>query len=397
MNIFKKSVSAVVFSMAVLTAANSQIVTVVRKPTGDDYWYTLKLAQDSFDSADYGRVISLAEQAKNKRKAQIEWEQYVLDQAQRSREVRLAGDDLGLVVNAMKRAKLTDAHKIIDSYTSYYGSEKFKGRFSNLLDFIERNKLYPEADYMIGKVYKVEGEIKKAEIYMKKAYESFDLLNVPDSKYDILYDMADIAKSQLDSLNYGQYLSSSRKSGYYADYEKYMTDILADDKLYSNPSFMNSMVKAISANDKKAVGRFFELYRSEIDRSLDALVGLTAYYRTSALYVQSNEDLKKEQTKALKCAALGSVVAVSKIQEILEDRLTDYRYTDLSDLLKKCSRFSDIVDWGNDTGVWELLGILAETASDLGYTSFSRELMNILSQSNPEQYWQDWAMRRVSK
>ncbi|MBQ2600896.1 MAG: hypothetical protein II584_00695 [Treponema sp.] len=396
MNVFRKSVATLFLSLSLAVIASAQSTIVSRKPSGDEYWYILKQAQDAFDFSDYGQAISLAEQAKNKRKALIEWEKYTMDQAQRSSDVRLSGDDLGLVREALVRGKLKNALEIMDSYLSLYGKSKFGGKFQNLLSFIDRNAAYPEADYLIGKVYKVEGEIKKAETYLKKAYVNFDLLSVPDVKYDILYDMADIAKSQLDTMNFSQYLTSRKNNGYYADYEKYMTDILADDSVYSNQSLMNSMIKVISSKDKKAMTRFFELYRSEGDRSLDALIGLASYYRISAAYVATNAEVKAELLKSLRCSALASIIAVTRIQSVLEDRLTDYSYVGIQDLLKKCTRYSDILSWGNDVGVWELFGVLAETADDLGYTDFASELMKVLASSNPEPYWQEWAVRKMT-
>ncbi|MBQ1832350.1 MAG: hypothetical protein II114_01060 [Treponema sp.] len=394
MNVLKKSVSLVFISLLVAGSIYAQSSTVPRKPSGDEYWYILKQAQDAYEYSNFGQAISLAEQAKNKRKALIEWEKNTMDQAQRSSAVRLAGDDIKLVQEALVRGKLKNAQEIVDSYLSTYGTARFGGKFSNLLSFIERNSSYPEADYLIGKVYKLEGEIKKAEIYMKKAYEMFDLLSVPDVKYDILYDMADIAKNQLDSLNYSRYLNTKKNSGYYSDYEKYMTDILADDSMYSNQNVMNSMLNVISSKDKKSMSRFFELYRSGNDRSLSALIGLASYYRTSAAYVETNAEVKTELLKSLKCAALASIIAVTRIQDVLDDRLVDFSYTGIQDLLKKSSRYSDIVSWGNDNGVWELFCVLAETSGDLGYKNFSDDLFAVLISSVPEPYWKEYAGRK---
>ena len=45
-----------------------------------------------------------------------------------------------------------------------------------LLKFINQNNSYPEADYLIGRVYKLEGEPTLAAVYMKRAYEASDLL-----------------------------------------------------------------------------------------------------------------------------------------------------------------------------------------------------------------------------
>ncbi|MBQ1661372.1 MAG: hypothetical protein II054_02610, partial [Treponema sp.] len=128
---------------------------VVRKPSGDEYWYILKQAKDAFDFGEYGRCVSLAEQAKKKRMSQIEWEQYTLDHAQRISSVRNAGDELNVVIQALDKTKQKNALEIVRSYLSTYGEAKFKNSFSNLLAFINRNNSYPEADYLLGSVYMI--------------------------------------------------------------------------------------------------------------------------------------------------------------------------------------------------------------------------------------------------
>ena len=146
----------------------SQSSLVVRKPTGDDYWYILKEAQDAYDFGNYGNCIALAEKAKAKRKEQIKWEQYTLDQSQRLVIIRNAGDELKNVTKAMEDAKQKNALAIVNQYLETYGSGKFKGSFSALLKFINQNNSYPEADYLIGRVYKLEGEASLATVYLKR-------------------------------------------------------------------------------------------------------------------------------------------------------------------------------------------------------------------------------------
>ena len=354
----------------------SQSSLVVRKPTGDDYWYILKEAQDAYDFGDYGNCVALAEKAKTKRKDQIKWEQYTLDQSQRLALIRSAGDELKNVTRAMEDAKQKNALSIVNHYLETYGSEKFKGSFSSLLKFINQNNSYPEADYLIGRVYKLEGEPTLAAVYMKRAYEASDLLSVPEIRYDILYDMADMSEHN-------------------DEYEKYLMDILADDSMYTRTTFMNSMEKVIAGKDKASVERFFMLYRNQSAHSLEALRRLALYYQELALNAQDDNTASSFMSKSLKCCALGTIVAVTRIQDVLEDRQTEYKYTSLSDLFRIASIYPDIVNWGNEKTVWEMFYNLADTAQKMGYTAFSGELFNVLSKSIPEPYWQDKAALRV--
>ncbi len=369
---------------------------VVRKPSGDEYWYILKQAKDAFDFGEYGRCVSLAEQAKKKRMSQIEWEQYTLDHAQRISSVRNAGDELNVVIQALDKTKQKNALEIVRSYLSTYGDAKFKNSFSALLSFINRNNSYPEADYLLGSVYMIEGEVNNASLYMKKAYESSELLSVPDVKYDILYDLGKMAQNQLEASDYAEYLRNSRKSStYFTDYEKYMLDILADDEFYTDSTYMKSMEKVISGNTAKSVDRFFVLYRSNVDRSLSALDGLSKYYKTTSALLSDPKKMSAEKSKSLQCAALASVIAVTRIEETLGDRLTNFKYQSLGDLLAKAGKYSDIVGWGHENGIWELLYNLADTAAEMGYTPFAAGLFTVLSESLPDPYWKNQASLRI--
>ncbi|MBP5174744.1 MAG: hypothetical protein ILP07_02380 [Treponema sp.] len=388
--------SLVMAFTAVSVGAEGSIV--VRKPAGDEYWYILKQAQDAFDFGEYGRCVSLAEQAKKKRMSQIQWEQYTLDHAQRISSVRNAGDELNVVIQALDKTKQKNALDIVRSYLSTYGDAKFKNSFSNLLSFINRNNSYPEADYLLGSVYMVEGEVKNASLYMKKAYEAADLLSVPEVKYDILYDLGKMAKNQLEASDYAEYLRNSGKSSpYFTDYEKYMLDILADDEFYTDAIFMKSMETVISGNTPKSVDRFFVLYRSNVDRSLAALDGLSKYYKTVSTMLSDPKKVRSEKSKSLRCAALATVIAVTRIEETLGDRLTNFKYQSLADLLKKAGEYSDIVNWGHDNGIWELFYNLADVAGEMGYTSFAAGLFTVLGDTLPDNYWKNKASSRISR
>lgn len=371
----------------------SQHVQSVRKPTGEEYWYILKQAQDAYDYGEYGRAISLAEEAKSVRRQQATWEEYTLEQLQKIYEVRRVGDHLSEIIPVLENRNQKNALEIIYSYYEAYGSEYFKDSLAALLRFLQHNDVYPEADYLIGRVYRLEGETEQATKYMQKAYEAAELLNVPGIKYEILYDMADIAKNQMSDAQYKSYINASHSDAkYYTEYEKYLLDILADDAQFTNASYMNALIHLVQNNDSNSVRNFFVFYRSDNDTSLKALEGLSSYYNLTSSAMSNEAEASAERIKALKCAALGSIIAVTRIQDILEDRLTGYEYKDLADLLLKCTKYSDILTWGNRNGVWELLYNFAEISAECGYTVFATDLLLILKDTEPELYWRQKAL-----
>ena len=385
---FKKALLVISFSFIGITVPiYAQSSVVVKRPTGDEYWYVLKQAQDAYEEGEYGKAISLAELAKANRKEMVKWESYIIDQTQKYSYVRRAGDSLTDVLDALKAQNQIQATDIIESYIETYGTSYFKNSFSNFISFINDNNDYPEADYLIGKVYRLEGEVSQSIFYMEKAYKACDKLDVKDEKYDILFDLADMAKSQLNVDSYTSYQNKKVASTYYTDYEKYLLAVMADDENFTNQSYMNALLRIVKNNTQDSVDKFFLIYRSYNDVSLKALEGLIDYYSKTSAALNNETQSKAENEKALKCAALGSIIALSKIQDILEDRITGYNYKDLSDLLKQAARYPDIVEWGNVHGIWELYYNFAYMTWTCGYERFALKLFKILSTSAPLDYW----------
>ncbi len=368
------------FGLLLPFLAYSQSNVVVKRPSGTEYWFLLKEAQENFESASYGKSLGLAEEAKEKRRAQTAWESYIMDQSLRLSAVRNAGDLIADILPVLKQRKQTSACEIVENYLTIYGESYFSGSFSRLLNYLHQNDVYPEADYLIGRVYKVEGELEIAIQYMEKAYNEADRLDVPDVKFDILYDLADIARLQ----NNGN-----------ENYEKYMLTILAADKNFTNEGYMNAVLKIIQGNSREAVDRFFMLYRSDNDISLKALEGLASYYRQVSLESEEPVAAERNRIKALRCAALGTVVAVTKIESTVKDRINNFNYTNMPELLSKAGLYSDVVEWGNSNGVWELFVNFGVQCSESGYPSFARRVFEILKNGEPEEYWRQKAASHI--
>ena len=103
-----------VFYSVISYFISAQHINSVRKPSGDEFWYILKQAQNAYDSAEYGNAIKLAENAKQKKKEIAEWESFVLDQTQKNYKVRKAGDYLEEILPVLKDKSYDDAVSIIN-------------------------------------------------------------------------------------------------------------------------------------------------------------------------------------------------------------------------------------------------------------------------------------------
>ncbi|MCR5319075.1 MAG: hypothetical protein K6E22_12685 [Treponema sp.] len=362
-----------------------------------DYFLTLRYAQNAFENGDYGKALALAEKAKNERIKSVESELKILDQTQKIAAVRKAGDSLDDIMSELRQRNQAKAIEVIENYVYKYGKDKFDGKFSKLKEFIVRTKNFPESDFLIGKIYRLEGETSVAEEYMNKAYDKKDILNVPDLKYDILYELAEISKDKHDNDGYERYFKNILKDDkYYADEEPKDANVAKSAKeaipaensraIHNKRAYMNSIVRLIKTNRADSVEKFFLMYRNDSDISTKALAGLSDFY-----FKQGQNE------KALRCSALGCITALTKIEEILKDRVTDYTYTSFSDLLKKASSYSDIVSWGNKNGIWQMYFNFAEIANSCGCKNFAQELFSILKDYEPEAYWKNRAERSYEK
>ena len=163
----------------------------------------------------------------------------------------------------------------------------------------------------------------------------------------------------------------------YKNYEIRLLNILAEDENYKNKSKRDAMINTISGNNRKAVEKFFSLYR------VDSYISLNAYIQLADLYYELGEN-----KKALEFSALAVITSFTKINETLESRNIEYKTNSLSKFLQECSFYSDIVEWGNKNDVWKSFTQFTRISLANGYKEFSRELLRVLVKDLPDVYWQ---------
>lgn len=337
------------------------ILAAESKITLNDTLIAYRNAVSEFDKQNYGLSLKYCEDAILYRRQYIEYQLDTLKKSLSAKRVNAVGDKIDDVLAILKERKENECISIISYYTKKYGSDFFGNSISRLLSFIESSAVYPEAHKLIGDIYKLEGEYEFAEQYYTLAISNSNVLDVPEEKYEILYELSEI----------------SRLQGDLPKMETRLLNVLAEDKNFLDNALTSSMQNTIRGNKKDSMEKFFKLYRADSYKCIKAYNELAQYYENLG-----------ENERALKFASLCVITSFSKISSIIKSRNSSYEYENMNTFFQEACFYEDIIIWGSENEVWESFNNLAKLTLKLGYKNFARELLVVLSQFSPEVYWQ---------
>lgn len=329
----------------------------------------LEDAQYAYDSRSYGTALKLAEDAKLLRSQEVADYLGILDRALSPIEVRDAGDAISSVISVLKFREVYDAIDLIQYVVELKGVEYFNNSVSKVREYIASKEIIPEAAYLIAKVYQIEGEYDLSVQYYTYAWENSAVLEIPDSKYDILYDLAELSYS-FNKLE---------------EAEKALLLIVADDPYYTNKNFVAAVYSSIKRG--YGVDKVFDLYRTDCYRST------SAFFKLADLYQEQGR-----LEEAFESDLFGILTAFTRINEVLSDRSVVFKYTGLKDLLETAMKNREISDWTVDIGFWHSLYMLGELADTIypENKDFGETIFESLSVA-PESYWVELADIRLKK
>ncbi len=354
-----------------LVSSFSYAQIVPKRPVASEFsWRILQSAQVAFENNDYSSAINLANKAKENRKAESAWEFYVLDTALSPLAVRRAGTAFSDVLDVLHERDENEAISLIKKYLDLYGTERFKNSVTNMVSWVKEKDVYPEADFLIGKIYQIEGEYETAYQFFENARLAKNFLDIPDEMFDILFSMAEL----------------SRLLGKDEQYEQSLMLILSHDENFDNVVLKNAVFKIVDANKKENVDRFFNLFRA------DSVVTLEALHQIAKIY---NE--REEYNNALFAFALCSIESFTHIFDSLSERDTDFVYTSFTGFLEKVSRYDDILEWCEENHVWESMITFAQLCADRGCVDFANQFFLDMYKSVPGSYWQAEALNKIVK
>lgn len=360
----KKTAAVIYFALSVAVL----FARAPKKPQDVFAYRVFEEAVVAFDAGLYGNALQLANKAKDLRHAEAEYETYVLENALSPRAVKRVGTDFRDVLAVLGERDEYEAIAIINRYLRRFGQDYFSHSVDRMVSWIKEKAVYPEADFLIGRIYQLEGEFDIALDFYERARKESAYLDIPEELFDILYAMADLAKQQ--------------KKG--EVYEQTLLLILDNDPNFKDEVLLTALVRSIDYNTEKHVERFFMLFRCEPHHSLRALYELGNIYERNG-----------EAEQALRCAALGTIEAFTHILGSLDERDADFSYTDYGAFLRQTARYADVVEWGSRMHVWDLMFQFADRVAARGDAVFARTLYAIMAESMPDAYWREEAANRL--
>lgn len=335
----------------------------------DDYIVAYRNAVTCFENNEYGKALKFAEDAILYKNNRIAEETSILEKSFSSRDVKRAGDKITSVIPVLEYRDEKDCISIINYYVEIKSIDFYKNSITNLLNYIKSLAAYPEAEKIIGDVYKLEGEYDFAEEYYTQALNNKDVLDIPAEQYTILYDLAEISRLKNDENRM----------------EIRLLNIIDEKQVRKNKQISSSVNKLFQRKqEKQKLTKLLTMYESEGYYYLNAYNKLAEYYYS-----------KEEYSKAFDYSLISIVTSFTKIESILKARDMDYQFKDLQTFLADIEHHGDIIRWGNENNVWKNYNDFARICGKLNYSDVWFELLTILSQSSPEKYWQQEAVLQL--
>ena len=332
-------------------------------------WHILVQAQNAFEERDFGSAFRLVENAKQQRKAEHDWAVDTLDAVIASSFMTKTGSDINVVLSELRERNNTDAIRIINQLLERFGIEYFDFSIYKLNEHVKKNTAYPEADFLLGKLYMREGEYELSEQFYTSAYEHRLYLDVSDVQFDILYDLAELYA-----------LTENNEK-----YESVLLILAAEDTNYKAGGH-SAFITAVRGAIERGTGadKFFLLYRNNNYRTLYVWLLLTRYYFSLNL-----------TDKAFDTALLFCLTALSRTDDIIKSRESDYSYSDLNTALKKIKTYSDIEKWAAEHKVWEGFYLLGRIAAQKGYSAFAQDVFTAVSEESTDRKWKILAEKEL--
>jgi tetratricopeptide (TPR) repeat protein len=241
------------------------------QPVNVPWWLSLEYGKQQFRAGDYGAALMLFEDARRDRRAMYEQMERDMILLLSQNEVRRIGDSLDRVEQFSYDRFYTAASNALKELYYRIPKSNLNNSAKTALSAFNKLKEYPEAEYWIGEVYRVEGELPLALSQYRKAYSMCDgrsqVLTTDDPGFSIMlqYKIAGIHDTR------GEYNEMIRT------YESIINDL---DNLWVNSSqsvntndSQNNQVpyqQALASFERTAmtktltehgINRFLELYR----------------------------------------------------------------------------------------------------------------------------------------
>jgi len=337
----------------------------------DKAWHLMEMAKISIERKEFGNALVYVERALEVHTTTYQNNYEYLKNALKPYQVRRVGDDIDEVYKAFKERDDYDACRIMDDVFLLRPPVTFDFSMQRFMDFIKERIAFPEADYITGRIYSIQGEYKQAMAYYEKAYKKVNLLEIPDERFSIIYAIADTAGLL----------------GMQDMQEKYLLLIITEEPTFGSTILESKKLKAMlgSLTKEKTTDKFFRLYR------VNKEVALKAYNDLTQLYLAAGNT-----KRSLTTSALAASIAITRLSDMLAKADFSYTYSDFKDVLKRTGKNATIKQWAEDRRLWDVFLNFAVSLEASGCNVQAIDMYHKIAESIPSLDYSQRAMFKAS-
>ncbi|MDR1466573.1 MAG: hypothetical protein LBI40_03010 [Treponema sp.] len=324
------------------------------------YWWLLEQGKTFFRNGAYGQALMAFEDAKRDRKAMFEQMEQDLIAVLSTHDVRRLRDSLDDVEKYITENHLERAERALKEL--YYRTPRasLSGSANNALKAIGALKNYPEAEYWLGEIYRIEGELTIALKQYRKAHEQRSNLENPAFDVDILYKIVDVLKTKRE----------------YTEMENMSKEIITLDTLWQGDSGVfarNSMLRILETD---GIARFLSIYRYD-NINVEKIHRISGFfYYTSGRHSNALEHLM------FSFLIQNTII----INEVIRNHY-GFEFTDMSALLRVAKNNPAIVDYMESVEYYKTIYYLGAAFYAAGKTAVARNFWLVLRDESESNQW----------
>jgi tetratricopeptide (TPR) repeat protein len=332
----------------------------------DPWWITLEEGKRYFRAGAYGDALRFFENARESRKNHYAEMERRLVEVLSVNAVRRLGDDLALLERYIEKEFRVDAADALKELYYRVPKERLRNSSAAALAELKNLKNYPEAEYWLGEVYRVEGEYGIALAQYQKALDQRALMENPEFGTEILYTMAELRRTRRED----------------SEMIKIFEDLLKTDPLWSRESFNRSnMLRSLETN---GVNRFLVLFRHNAPKVEKAHRNLGFYYYNNGRHDRAAENL-----------LFAFLIQNSVIINALLESQYDYEFVSLTGLLLDIAGRRDLLAYVGEVEYFKTLYYLANSLYGVNRRRAAREIWTFL-RDNASGEWSGRARNQLN-
>jgi tetratricopeptide (TPR) repeat protein len=333
------------------------------------YWYKLERGKHLFRAGSYGEALTLFEDARNDRIRVFEDYRSAVLALLSLPEVRAMEDDLDRITAFAQKYYHLMASNAFAELFFHVPRDDLQGRASASLDIFDSLKVYPEAEYWIGEVYRMEGSAAIAIKQYERSLSMAEKLADPALETEILFRLASFQKI----------------NGNYNEMERRLQQILEHDTLWAQDasSFVkNAMQRTL---ETEGVDRFFDMYRYKNAATERAHRLLAEYLYQSGRHQRAAEHY-----------LFAWMIAATTVIEAYQSKLiAEFKFTTLSSVTADLSRRPDIIAYMDEVVYYQTAYYFAASLYGAGRQTAARSVWSYVAGEQNAGEWRIRAQRQL--